>query len=254
MAGDESGDRPGAAGRLRRREGQHALADIGVDSPLGWVARGAVVLVDPPAVTQPDQQIADEQSEEIVDPLRSGDLLMTAVVPDEGDLGEGEAHHRGDEQLPPRIADEHEHDPGRGEPADRGDDAHRITAAPALEQLAITNIQHSKQQSRCPAAMGVEVVTSASLSTRFGRESAAARMADAKRHRIPISRHTTGARRERVLDTARPEGGSTVPGLARKLTDADGSTAVGPHLGKTRADPGKCRRTPANPGEIGGKA
>jgi hypothetical protein len=61
----------------------------------------AVVLAGPPAVAQPDAEIANQDAEEVADPPGAGDLPVPGVVAHEPGLGEHDRQERGDRQLPP---------------------------------------------------------------------------------------------------------------------------------------------------------
>jgi hypothetical protein len=77
--------RPPAAG-LTSGEGQRSGFDVGVLALLVRVGVVTVVLVHPPTETQPDRQVAIQQSDELVGPRRSGDLSVPGLVADEADL------------------------------------------------------------------------------------------------------------------------------------------------------------------------
>jgi hypothetical protein len=92
------------------------------------------VLVHPPAVTEPDEQIAREQAEQVVVALGPRDLLVPAVVAEEGDLGERDAEYRGGDRLVPGVADGDERPPRRCVAPDRGDDARGVVDPAAAQQ------------------------------------------------------------------------------------------------------------------------
>src|ERR1700691_2966992 len=82
-----------------------------------------VVLIDPPAVAQPDAQIAEHQAQDVADPLEPGDLIVTSVVAQEANLGEYHGEEHGHGKLPPRVTHHDEGGPadsqqkdGRGDP------------------------------------------------------------------------------------------------------------------------------------------
>ena len=102
VAGDPAPDAaaPGAGLRL----GEHDATGIDVRVAVDVVGVGvvAVVLVDPPAVAQPDQQVRAQQAQQVVVAPGAEDLPMAGVVAEEADLGEHDRQERRDDQLPPR--------------------------------------------------------------------------------------------------------------------------------------------------------
>jgi len=56
---------------------------------------------DPPAVAEPDAQIAEQDAEDVADPPGTGNLPVPGVVAQEPDLCEHDGHERGHPQLPP---------------------------------------------------------------------------------------------------------------------------------------------------------
>ena len=68
----------------------------------------AVVLVDPPAVAEPDAEVAAHDPDDVVGPPGAEDLLVPGVVAEEADLGEHHRQERRDSQLPPGVAHQHE--------------------------------------------------------------------------------------------------------------------------------------------------
>jgi hypothetical protein len=93
----------------------------------------AVVLVDPPAVTQPDAEVGVQHADEIVGFPGAEDLAMTRVVADETDLREQHREERGSEHLPPRLADHNERGPRTRKQHDDGGDAGSVETAASLE-------------------------------------------------------------------------------------------------------------------------
>ena len=107
QVGLEAEHQPGqapAGPRLGFAEGQHADRDVGVRAFLVGVGVVAVVLTDPPAVAQPDAQVAEQDAEDVVASPGAEDLLVPGVVAQEADLGEHDGQEYGHRQLPPRVA------------------------------------------------------------------------------------------------------------------------------------------------------
>jgi hypothetical protein len=105
--------RPRAGRDLPGGEHQHAVADVGVVAFLVGIGVVAVVFTDPPAVAQADPQVAQDPPESIVGATAGEDLLVSAVMAEEGDLGERDTQHRGGEGLKPRGTDPRDARPGR---------------------------------------------------------------------------------------------------------------------------------------------
>ena len=102
----------------------------------------AVVLAHPPPVAQPDGQIAVHQTDQVVGPLGPEDLPVAGVMAEEPDLGEHERQEAGHRELPPRVADQYEACPRRGEkPAGHGD-LRRVVAGPPLQQAGGLDSAH----------------------------------------------------------------------------------------------------------------
>ena len=82
--------RPRLARAWRGGERQRADRDVGVLVLVVGVGVVTVVLVDPPAVAQPDGQVAVQQADHVVGPPGPEDLPVPGVVADEPELGEHE--------------------------------------------------------------------------------------------------------------------------------------------------------------------
>src|SRR5689334_24165175 len=72
---------------LAAEPAQRSGLDVGVVALLVRVGVVPVVLVHPPTETQPDRQVAIQQSDDVVGPRRSGDLSVPGLVADEAELG-----------------------------------------------------------------------------------------------------------------------------------------------------------------------
>jgi len=112
--GDEPAKTAGARGDLLGGEGQHPVADVGVVMFLVGVCVMPVVLANPPAVAQTDQQVPNEPAEQVIRAAGGEDLLVTAVVTKECDLGECDTENDSRDDLKPGIPD-----PDDGRPAGR---------------------------------------------------------------------------------------------------------------------------------------
>jgi hypothetical protein len=73
---------------LVRGEGNGPAADVRIAAGLVGVGVVPVVLGRPPAVAEPDQQIAVDAADQVVGALGPGDLAVPSVMPDEPGLGE----------------------------------------------------------------------------------------------------------------------------------------------------------------------
>ncbi|GAA4364654.1 hypothetical protein GCM10023088_09160 [Actinomadura verrucosospora] len=111
-------------------EGDRAGGDVGVAVDLVGVGVVLVVLGDPPAVAETDQQVAVQPSKQDVDPLGTGDLLVARVVAEERGLGERGRQERRHRELPPGRADQHEGGPARGEEQQVRRGLHPVVAGP----------------------------------------------------------------------------------------------------------------------------
>jgi len=70
-----------------------------------------IVLVEPPAVTEPEKQIRVQQAQELIAGRAAEDFLVAGVVNDEPELGEDEGKESGVAKFDPGImkfSDEHE--------------------------------------------------------------------------------------------------------------------------------------------------
>src|SRR4051794_1399908 len=127
-------------GDLPGHESEHALPDVRVLALVVGMRVVPVVLVHPPPEAQPDKEVAGEDAQQVVGPSAAPDLLVTAVVAEEGDLGEEQSQPGGGDQLQPRIADPGEHRPGAGEGHERGHDPEPVTRVATLEQPGVPDL------------------------------------------------------------------------------------------------------------------
>jgi hypothetical protein len=92
------------------------------------------VLVHPPAVAHPDQQVARHQAGDLAGPAGAEHLPVRQVVGDKTELREGHRHQRGDAELPPGVAEQEERGPGRGVDAAHQAEAHHVVARATVQQ------------------------------------------------------------------------------------------------------------------------
>ena len=93
-----------------------------------------VVLANPPAAAQPDDQIAEQKASYVAGPLRAENLPVPGVMTQEANLSEHHGQERGHRQLPPRVT---HHDQGRppgGQQHHGGRDLPEVVARAALQQ------------------------------------------------------------------------------------------------------------------------
>ena len=107
------------------RPGEHDATgdDVRITADVIGVGVVAVVLLDPPAVAQPDQQVRAHQAQQVVVAPGTEHLPMACVVAEEAELDEHDRQERRDHQLPPRRPEQGEHRPphrkqrhGEGDP------------------------------------------------------------------------------------------------------------------------------------------
>ena len=136
MARDEPGQAALGA-RLAGRERQRADVDVRILFLLVRVGVVAVVLVDPPAVAEPDGQVAVHQPDDVVGALGPEYLLVSGVVADEADLREHTREEDGHHELPPRIAQQDEDRPAGDQQCAGGGDACHVVARPFVQQPGV---------------------------------------------------------------------------------------------------------------------
>ena len=138
-AGDHPGQAPLATG-LGGGEGQGGDADVGVQVLVVGVGVMGVVLGDPPAKADPDQQVGVDQADQVVGPAAAEDLAVAGVVADKAELGR---HHRQidrREQLPPGLAQDQERDPAGGQQDQVEGDLGHVPAVAALQQPGLFDL------------------------------------------------------------------------------------------------------------------
>src|SRR5918995_3663285 len=113
-AGDHPGQAPLAAG-LGGGEGQGGDADVGIQVLVVGVGVVGVVLGDPPAKADPDQQVAVEEPDQVVGLAAAEDLAVAGVMADKGELGGHNGQVDRGQQLPPGLPEKEEPDPAGGQ-------------------------------------------------------------------------------------------------------------------------------------------
>ena len=140
LVAGEQPDQPVPGAGLAVGEGQRGDADVGVQVLVVGVGVVGVVLGDPPAVADPDQQVGVQQADQVVGGSGAGDLAVPGVVADEGELGE---HHRqvgGGDQLPPGSPSRTKATHAGGEQDEIQADPGGVPAAPALQQAGLLDL------------------------------------------------------------------------------------------------------------------
>ena len=98
------------------------------------------VLIHPPAVTQPDEQIAGEHPDRVVAAARTTHLLVAAVMAEERHLGEHHPHRRGHDHLVPGPAHHGEYPPQCGERQPGHGDPRRVVTTATIQQPRGTHL------------------------------------------------------------------------------------------------------------------
>jgi hypothetical protein len=108
--------------------------DVGILVDVIGVGVVAVVLVVPPPVAHPEQQIAVDESDQAAHPPVASDLGVPRVVAYEGRAGGQHGEQRGQEQHPPGVTDQGDarHDADQGQSVDG--DGERVPALSAVEE------------------------------------------------------------------------------------------------------------------------
>jgi hypothetical protein len=126
--------RAAASARLRGGEGQRAGGDVRVRALGVGMGMVPVVLIDPPAVAQPDAQVTEHDAKDVVGPPGAEDLPVPGVVAEEPYLGEHHRQEDGHRQLPPRVARYDEASPSSGQQHGGGRDLPKVVARAPLQQ------------------------------------------------------------------------------------------------------------------------
>jgi hypothetical protein len=121
-----------------KRQGRNV--DVGIQVLVVGVAVVAVVLADPPAEADPDQQIGMDQADQVVGAAAAEDLPVAGVVADEGDLGEDDRQVGGGHQLPPGVPQGGEGDPSGGEQAEVQAELGGVGPVPPIQQTGLLDL------------------------------------------------------------------------------------------------------------------
>lgn len=125
-----SRDRGAGALRALGRHRDDRQLDVGVRPLLVGIRVVAGVLVPPPSVAHPDEQVAHDEARPVVRAARREDLTAGGVMADEGDLREQDAEHGGGEELPPALTDQDERDERRDHRERQADQQRPVIAVP----------------------------------------------------------------------------------------------------------------------------
>ena len=139
MTGEPAGE-PGALGHDRRGERDRPGRDVRVLSLLVRCPVVLVVLGAPPREAQAGERSGEDARRPLVGRRRAKDLPVRGVVAEEPELGHDEPEHRGDEQLPPRVADEHERHAGPGERRHRQPDVPGVGEVATSQQAGVAHL------------------------------------------------------------------------------------------------------------------
>ena len=139
---------------LRGGEREDPQVDVRVPVLVVGVRMVGVVLADPPAVPESDQQVPVQVPDDVVAPPAREDLTVARVVADEPELHEQHREHRRGEQLPPGITDHHEGRHGAREQHRRPEDPAQVVTAPAIHQPGASDLT---EQFRVRPAGGLAV-------------------------------------------------------------------------------------------------
>jgi hypothetical protein len=99
-----------------------------------------VVLGHPPAVAQPDAEVAVQDADDVIGLPGPEDLPVPGIVTQEADLGEHDGQVSGHGQLPPRVADQDEGGPPAGQQRGRDADLPRVIARAAVQQAGLPDL------------------------------------------------------------------------------------------------------------------
>jgi hypothetical protein len=120
--------------RCRRCERERTGSQVGVCALLVRVGVVTVVLSQPPAIAQPGEEPRDHPRGPFVPAVRGEDLVVCGIVSQEAELGEHDRQRRGEHELEPRVAKEHEDNPDRDERRNQSDDLEPVVGIAPLEQ------------------------------------------------------------------------------------------------------------------------
>src|SRR5579875_2259993 len=93
------------------------------------------VLVHPPAVAEADHEVPEESRDQFTSGGRGEDLLVRAVMREEGGLGEEHREGGRDEELPPGAAEDDEERDGTTEQCREERSTDEVRAGSTVEQM-----------------------------------------------------------------------------------------------------------------------
>ena len=99
-----------------------------------------VVLAHPPAVAQPDTQVAEQDAGDVTGPPGAEHLPVPGVMAQKPDLGEDHRQERGHRQLPPRVAHHHEGRPSGRQHPDGDRDLPGVVPRAPLQQPGLLDL------------------------------------------------------------------------------------------------------------------
>ena len=99
-----------------------------------------VVLGDPSATAQTDDQIAEQKAGHVAGPLRAENLPVPGVMAQEADLGEHHGQERGHPQLPPRVTHQDQGPRPGGQQHRGGRDLPELVTRAALQQPGLHDL------------------------------------------------------------------------------------------------------------------
>src|SRR5215472_12060839 len=116
-------------------EGLHH--DVGIGAFGVRVRVMAVVLAHPPAVAEPDPEIAEQNAQDIADPSGSADLAMPRIVAEEAELGKHDREIDGNRQLPPGVTHQQEYGPASEEQPQTDRDPPSVMSRAQIKQARL---------------------------------------------------------------------------------------------------------------------
>ena len=131
---------PSAGPSLGGGEGQHLHRDVGVRAFGVRVSVMAVVLADPPAITQPDAEIANQDAEDVAGSPGARNLPVPGVVAQKPGLGKHHRQERGHRKLPPRVSHQDEDSPSGGQQRGRDRDLPDVAPGPPFQQPRLLDL------------------------------------------------------------------------------------------------------------------
>ncbi len=139
VAVDQPGPRPSGAS-LGIGEGQGVEHDVGIGALGVGMGVVLVVLAHPPAIAEPDAQVAVQDAENVVGPPGAEDLAVPGIMAEEAHLGEHHGQEGRHGQLPPRISHQYEGRPPGGQQSDGRRDLGDVVGRAPLQQSRLLDL------------------------------------------------------------------------------------------------------------------